>query len=121
MTRRPPRSTLFPYTTLFRSEHVPFRSHRHTELEIFVACIRGVAAEVNINPAGAQRRTACAQCNRVFRAQLGDALGTHHENWIARQQALILVHISREAVGELLDLLEESERRPWSATPHSSN
>src|SRR3712207_8182844 len=23
MIRRPPRSTLFPYTTLFRSEHVP--------------------------------------------------------------------------------------------------
>src|SRR3712207_9347815 len=24
MIRRPPRSTLFPYTTLFRSDHVPF-------------------------------------------------------------------------------------------------
>src|SRR2546426_8160529 len=24
MIRRPPRSTLFPYTTLFRSEHAPF-------------------------------------------------------------------------------------------------
>src|SRR3712207_4382709 len=29
MIRRPPRSTLFPYTTLFRSEHVP----RETFLE----------------------------------------------------------------------------------------
>src|SRR5258705_8433728 len=29
MIRRPPRSTLFPYTTLFRSPHVPSRkSHR---------------------------------------------------------------------------------------------
>src|SRR5258705_1846298 len=25
MIRRPPRSTLFPYTTLFRSVHVPYR------------------------------------------------------------------------------------------------
>src|SRR3712207_8528712 len=25
MIRRPPRSTLFPYTTLFRSFHVPYR------------------------------------------------------------------------------------------------
>src|SRR2546422_8505925 len=25
MIRRPPRSTLFPYTTLFRSRHLPFR------------------------------------------------------------------------------------------------
>src|SRR5260370_10747105 len=24
MIRRPPRSTLFPYTTLFRSQHLPF-------------------------------------------------------------------------------------------------
>src|SRR2546422_8562571 len=31
MIRRPPRSTLFPYTTLFRSEHKAqcYRSHQH--------------------------------------------------------------------------------------------
>src|SRR3712207_7634512 len=28
MIRRPPRSTLFPYTTLFRSEHQPRRRQR---------------------------------------------------------------------------------------------
>src|SRR2546422_5465286 len=27
MIRRPPRSTLFPYTTLFRSRHIPVRRH----------------------------------------------------------------------------------------------
>src|SRR5438034_6525853 len=27
MIRRPPRSTLFPYTTLFRSEHMAARQH----------------------------------------------------------------------------------------------
>src|SRR3712207_7250146 len=27
MIRRPPRSTLFPYTTLFRSRSVPYRRH----------------------------------------------------------------------------------------------
>src|SRR2546430_13591844 len=26
MIRRPPRSTLFPYTTLFRSQHLPLRN-----------------------------------------------------------------------------------------------
>src|SRR3989442_6051362 len=39
MIRRPPRSTLFPYTTLFRSNHIKDRVHllRHvgTILEIF--------------------------------------------------------------------------------------
>src|SRR2546422_6053765 len=29
MIRRPPRSTLFPYTTLFRSHHGLVRVHRH--------------------------------------------------------------------------------------------
>src|SRR5579885_1908225 len=31
MIRRPPRSTLFPYTTLFRSELVGGLSHEHNE------------------------------------------------------------------------------------------
>src|ERR1035441_976190 len=117
MIRRPPRSTLFPYTTLFRS-HIAFGAHRHIELEIFVARIGSIAAQVNVDPTGAQRWTARTQRNRVFRTQLGAALGTHHENRIAGQQAFILVHISREAVGELLHLLEESERRlpPSTAT-----
>src|SRR3712207_7632021 len=29
MIRRPPRSTLFPYTTLFRSHHPPVRENEH--------------------------------------------------------------------------------------------
>src|SRR5438876_1824240 len=33
MLRRPPRSTLFPYTTLFRSHHV-FERHRHVALHV---------------------------------------------------------------------------------------
>src|SRR2546426_9044281 len=33
MIRRPPRSTLFPYTTLFRSVfHVPVPDHRHGQV-----------------------------------------------------------------------------------------
>src|SRR3712207_7262223 len=35
MIRRPPRSTLFPYTTLFRSRHVDWRATAHTgELQV---------------------------------------------------------------------------------------
>src|ERR1039458_10730983 len=30
--RRPPRSTLFPYTTLFRSRILPVDQHRHEDL-----------------------------------------------------------------------------------------
>src|SRR2546425_8991744 len=31
MIRRPPRSTLFPYTTLFRSHHLRFQHRSHTK------------------------------------------------------------------------------------------
>src|SRR3989304_8521916 len=33
MIRRPPRSTLFPYTTLFRSRHASRRHARHARLQ----------------------------------------------------------------------------------------
>src|SRR2546429_2713560 len=33
MIRRPPRSTLFPYTTLFRSDHRPRGEHRDSEAD----------------------------------------------------------------------------------------
>src|SRR2546422_5472389 len=36
MIRRPPRSTLFPYTTLFRSPHGRERPEGDQELEVFV-------------------------------------------------------------------------------------
>src|SRR2546425_10676616 len=42
MIRRPPRSTLFPYTTLFRSGHKPTEQLEAGEVGYFVANIRGV-------------------------------------------------------------------------------
>src|SRR5947208_6763755 len=37
MLRRPPRSTLFPYTTLFRSQHLSFALGPHTCLGMHLA------------------------------------------------------------------------------------
>src|SRR5258707_9801916 len=46
MIRRPPRSTLFPYTTLFRSVHNQYESRRlFTELDRAVAESRRLATE----------------------------------------------------------------------------
>src|SRR2546422_11690917 len=44
MIRRPPRSTLFPYTTLFRSRSVPARppNHPRTKTEERLLAARGV-------------------------------------------------------------------------------
>src|SRR3712207_7221566 len=45
MIRRPPRSTLFPYTTLFRSGLAALRAFSQTGTDIFLADIDGEAAE----------------------------------------------------------------------------
>src|SRR2546426_8987938 len=54
MIRRPPRSTLFPYTTLFRSDGQPLASQQSRE-----AHHRGAeaAAHVRVWPAAARART----------------------------------------------------------------
>src|SRR3712207_7925252 len=48
MIRRPPRSTLFPYTTLFRSGEVSSRLPRTTELsaEVVLAQLRSIIADL---------------------------------------------------------------------------
>src|SRR5688572_31767657 len=44
--RRPPRSTLFPYTTLFRSAHLALRGHGdHRHLDPVPCELPGVAAQ----------------------------------------------------------------------------
>src|SRR5439155_8191870 len=40
MIRRPPRSTLFPYTTLFRSEVARRHVHSHHPVEVFFPRLR---------------------------------------------------------------------------------
>src|SRR5689334_24836102 len=50
MIRRPPRSTLFPYTTLFRSRHRPVRGHGGTIGDVSSILQPGTGA-----PAFAQR------------------------------------------------------------------
>src|SRR2546427_7624387 len=60
MIRRPPRSTLFPYTTLFRSLRAGSRSrvalHRQAPLQ--------VAAARRLGPAAGPSRRAAATCSR---------------------------------------------------------
>jgi len=56
MIRRPPRSTLFPYTTLFRSDHhgammiEPTESEPKEELDLFIAAMRAIAEEAQTEP-----------------------------------------------------------------------
>src|SRR5689334_24154749 len=48
MIRRPPRSTLFPYTTLFRSHALDFLGRQRRDLAIDLARVRHRAAEIEV-------------------------------------------------------------------------
>src|SRR5256885_6767109 len=52
MIRRPPRSTLFPYTTLFRSQHIDAAEHLHAGVNhLRYRRPVGHAAQVRVNGA----------------------------------------------------------------------
>src|SRR3712207_7780406 len=56
MIRRPPRSTLFPYTTLFRSEPLESLAEHHEPARLRIACaevkVRQPAATAAMSPFG---------------------------------------------------------------------
>src|SRR3712207_8436467 len=66
MIRRPPRSTLFPYTTLFRSDpggqsprqvvHEPGLSHAQRLVDLGVGRVRAAEGQVLADAHGEQRR-----------------------------------------------------------------
>src|SRR3712207_9093296 len=84
MIRRPPRSTLFPYTTLFRSRHRPPQNG----LEVVVSL--GMA---DVDHHGARRRQAIAGeleelAGREIERDVGLAVGVDHDRVIAPVDAL---------------------------------
>src|SRR5689334_23776056 len=66
MIRRPPRSTLFPYTTLFRSpaERAALRVESQVDQDVVVEVHRAIAIEVAIEPAGQVIIEAAVRANR---------------------------------------------------------
>src|SRR2546426_8415919 len=75
MIRRPPRSTLFPYTTLFRSLDAPEAEPLKLELESFLRAVRGEEAVVVSGAAGAQ---ALALACRVAEDRKSTRLNSSH-------------------------------------------
>src|SRR2546421_2235710 len=65
MIRRPPRSTLFPYTTLFRSEFV-----------LIVGRVRHGLADVPFHTASSEHRPGHTKGDGICRGQNPDTLGT---------------------------------------------
>src|SRR3712207_9311356 len=57
MIRRPPRSTLFPYTTLFRSKSASMSRRRHNLAQTYVALSRRLTPEYTRRPTAFERAT----------------------------------------------------------------
>src|SRR3712207_6996799 len=55
MIRRPPRSTLFPYTTLFRSNGRPLSAHCKPRVNALEVLRDGVPGEIESHPPSASR------------------------------------------------------------------
>src|SRR3712207_1809695 len=89
MIRRPPRSTLFPYTTLFRSSELR-RPHR------WQVCERGVQVR-----AGDAEAFADALSHLIARPELREALGARGREFVARDYSV------GRLVSDVLGLYEE--------------
>src|SRR2546425_3227265 len=66
MIRRPPRSTLFPYTTLFRSPRSPYivccRTHPRLKFEMPTPCFQ-LGKAVAVNECGGDEKERIAQAH----------------------------------------------------------
>src|SRR6201996_9661701 len=71
MIRRPPRSTLFPYTTLFRSTSVPYASVWMSATSFFCPSISGDRKSTRLNSSHSQISYAvfCLKKKKIQRAQ----------------------------------------------------
>src|SRR3712207_8358398 len=87
MIRRPPRSTLFPYTTLFRSAHRPRRPQLGATPLPALGCLRAVEAG---QPAVHPRARAEAARRRVRRPRRGRApRSEEHTSELQSRQYLV--------------------------------
>src|ERR1039458_10410421 len=95
MSRRPPRSTLFPYTTLFRSEHV-WHCHRSQA---------GVDVYALVRPAqGCDFRAALACLADLAGVRLEDSRGADLRRELAEHKR------KRERIESAAETLEQAER-----------
>src|SRR5258708_30453653 len=84
MIRRPPRSTLFPYTTLFRSERDHSRAGRMT-VEALVYFVRIAPTAHQRDRAGAQ----LARCGRNIRALRRSSRSEEHTSELQSPDHLV--------------------------------
>src|SRR2546422_4410022 len=95
MIRRPPRSTLFPYTTLFRSPQTRALPHRRTEVDVPRAFLRDPEDDIYISLV--VRRARVRERHRLLEEpQIGDVL-------VGANQGVLAEHVAREQDDRLPD------------------
>src|SRR2546427_5004345 len=93
MIRRPPRSTLFPYTTLFRSLHQQPRGQRHRRVADRAAA-RGEARDKGARIAGKEMHVALQVADR------DGAAGSERDRELPVRQLVLLPHRAAVAAVE---------------------
>src|SRR3712207_8656192 len=89
MIRRPPRSTLFPYTTLFRSRLPPAVRARQPAAPLRRVPAQGAPARVRLRDAGAVRAPALHARGRAARAPDRDRRSEEHTSELQSRQYLV--------------------------------
>src|SRR5258707_5790510 len=94
MIRRPPRSTLFPYTTLFRSAHIV-----ELNVHVPVSAPRDVSVG-EVHPAGiswtAARARIYCHCVAISLVRLGDRSEEHTSELQSRQYLVCRLLLARK-------------------------
>src|SRR5256885_8378084 len=102
MIRRPPRSTLFPYTTLFRSHavRVADQVHRHLERDLF---LRVDLVKIHMDDVGSDGMPLDLADQRLGRLAVHRELDDGAGGLDARQRPLerLGVHLERQGVASL--------------------
>src|SRR5256885_10754210 len=81
MIRRPPRSTLFPYTTLFRSLHPPAPSQYHVHLLLLPVRVAVRKATAGRDRSEEHTSELQSPCNLVCRLLLEKKKGLGTKEW----------------------------------------
>src|SRR2546430_4744365 len=85
MIRRPPRSTLFPYTTLFRSTDEPSNHHRRDQASVPTFCMEGnmPRSEEHTSELQSQSNLVCRLLLEKNKTSTDGAPANLHKSWPA--------------------------------------
>src|SRR3712207_8975317 len=106
MIRRPPRSTLFPYTTLFRSV-VDESGYRTDGL---LQKIHGLVEQLLRVSPDAYTDALHASLRGISAAQIADAMSSHLRIPVEEKQQLLEIFSVQERLQKLIEILEKIGR-----------